>query len=231
MGDGGVLKEGGMMISTNNFTKQEVELLIRILWEKFSILTTLRQAKKDESTSYWLIYVPSYSLPLFTDLIQDHMVPSMLYKLSIERQKSLEAQRESQIVYIYTREGFVSQAANNVEAAKIIGCVSNALTGIINTGFPVYNKFAIFSYLLPVNANLEEIINIGKAKGKPKSLGGQDRLNSWKLYIYDKDGKFLRVVNNSKEASKFLNWSSSKVLRKIDITPPEEGEYRVSRKC
>jgi hypothetical protein len=42
MGDGSVLKEGGKMLCTNNFSKQEVLLLINILQNKFNIHTTLR---------------------------------------------------------------------------------------------------------------------------------------------------------------------------------------------
>jgi len=62
MGDGCVLKEGGMLITTQNFTKKEVVYLIKILLDcpapkvrglgKFNLFTTLRLVKANSKIGY-----------------------------------------------------------------------------------------------------------------------------------------------------------------------------------
>lgn len=76
--DDGTLKQPGVRIATNCFTKQEVELLALVLETKFNLRCTLQKNNKK-----YQLYIKQESIPLLKKLILPYMVPSMLYKLGL----------------------------------------------------------------------------------------------------------------------------------------------------
>lgn len=73
----------GLILNTHTFTLKEVELLCEILKEKFQLeVKPRRQQKlyKDEVRIYYQIYISGHSFERFTDLIYEHLFPSMRYK-------------------------------------------------------------------------------------------------------------------------------------------------------
>lgn len=68
-------KSLGVRFCTDNFLYKDVELLARLLNEKYFLKTSLQ--KKD---SGWRIYISSYSYEILEKLIRSYFVSSMLYK-------------------------------------------------------------------------------------------------------------------------------------------------------
>jgi LAGLIDADG DNA endonuclease family len=66
-------------ISTNNFTKEEVQLLSVALFKKIKIESRLELVKNN---SYILI-IRTSQVFLLQELVKDHMHPSMLYRIGI----------------------------------------------------------------------------------------------------------------------------------------------------
>lgn len=62
---------------TNSFTKEEVELLIRILKDNFNLEGTIRIRKNNQ----YVIYLSTNQIPKIRTLVKDYVHPSMLYKL------------------------------------------------------------------------------------------------------------------------------------------------------
>ena len=78
MGDGH-FKSPGLIIATNCFTKQEVELLKKALENKFNIKSCLQK----NNVNYQL-YIKAESLFLLKKLVLPYVVPSLRYKLGIK---------------------------------------------------------------------------------------------------------------------------------------------------
>jgi hypothetical protein len=76
--DDGIWKKPGLRIATNNFTKQEVVLLISTLDIKFNLKSSLHK-NKDK----YQLYIKQESLPLLKELVLPYMIPSMFYKLGL----------------------------------------------------------------------------------------------------------------------------------------------------
>lgn len=66
----------GVRFCSESFTKDEINLLISILNEKFNIIGT---ANKDSKG--WRINISTKSYDKFYDLVQPYVIPSMAYKL------------------------------------------------------------------------------------------------------------------------------------------------------
>jgi hypothetical protein len=84
-GDGSYKKKGNrMFIHTNNFTEQEVNLLISILNEKFTLNTYINiQKNYKNNKSYPLITISSKDINIIRKLIKNHMPTGMLYRIGL----------------------------------------------------------------------------------------------------------------------------------------------------
>jgi hypothetical protein len=67
-------------ISTNGFTKEDVEKLSKFLSDKYNLKTWLCAAKTKKGVSWELWFDKASSLKI-TELTKDFVVPSMQYKL------------------------------------------------------------------------------------------------------------------------------------------------------
>jgi hypothetical protein len=65
-------------LNTQGFTKEEVELLIIDLNNKWNLECTINKSKNG-----FLIRIPRKSLPILQGLLKDHMPPMMLYKIGL----------------------------------------------------------------------------------------------------------------------------------------------------
>lgn len=66
-------------ISTCGFTKEENEVLINMLWNKFGVKSNLRRER-----TYWSIYITAEGTRVFLDLIKDYIPACMKYKTLVE---------------------------------------------------------------------------------------------------------------------------------------------------
>lgn len=78
--DDGIRVGAGIKISTNNFVKEDVILLINVLFFKWGIKSSIQKCGK---LNQWVIYISKLSVPLVQNLIKDFIVPSMLYKIHL----------------------------------------------------------------------------------------------------------------------------------------------------
>jgi len=74
--DGGSKASGGAKISTDCFTKEDLERLILFLFDKYNLNCSLHK----QGTQY-VLYIPEKSMPLFSGIIKKYMVASMYHKL------------------------------------------------------------------------------------------------------------------------------------------------------
>jgi LAGLIDADG DNA endonuclease family len=82
MDDGGKLdynknsKNQGLVLNTQSFSKEEVEMMSKELNDKFNLNTSLRLNKNK-----YVIVINSTSFQRFLDLTYQFIIPSMRYKL------------------------------------------------------------------------------------------------------------------------------------------------------
>lgn len=81
MDDGGFTGTG-LKIYTNAFSQDELNLLVEALDTKFSIKASIHKSSIENQRT---IYIKKKQLPLVIDLVKEHMHPSMLYKLNIDK--------------------------------------------------------------------------------------------------------------------------------------------------
>lgn len=81
MGDGS-WKGYGLRLHTNNFTKSEVELLIKAINNKFGFNSSINIANK--SKEQYTIYIPSKDIANLKSLVIPYILPSFLRKLGIK---------------------------------------------------------------------------------------------------------------------------------------------------
>ena len=80
--DDGSSDRSGFILHTNNFSKQEVELLIKVLKFNFDLNCSLHTRKKTIKTKEcYTIYIKSDSYNKFINLVSPYFHPSMNYKL------------------------------------------------------------------------------------------------------------------------------------------------------
>lgn len=81
MDHGHKTNEGGLILHTNNFSKDEVERLIIFLKKKFNIASSLRKQKKNKPQTgyYYLIYVSEMSK--VKNLVSPYFSEHMIHKL------------------------------------------------------------------------------------------------------------------------------------------------------
>ena len=66
----------GIVLCTDSFTLEEIQLLMKVLRDNFNLMCT-----RQESTNR--IYISKESMSKLNSLVSQHMVPEMLYKLHI----------------------------------------------------------------------------------------------------------------------------------------------------
>jgi hypothetical protein len=81
MGDGS-WKGYGLRLHTNNFTNDEVELLINALNRKFGFSSSINIANK--SKSQYTIYIPSKDIEKLRSLVIPYILPSFRHKLGLK---------------------------------------------------------------------------------------------------------------------------------------------------
>ena len=72
----------GVVLCTDSFTKEDVQLLISVLQNKFNLICTIQKAP-GKNIHRFRIYISAKSLPVLRSLVQSYFDPSMLYKLGI----------------------------------------------------------------------------------------------------------------------------------------------------
>ena len=80
MDDGGK-NSSSVLIHTNSFTKKEVEMLQKVLFQKYHRRTTTRKKRSKDPDRGYIIDILKKDLPLFASLVKPHMIQSMHYKL------------------------------------------------------------------------------------------------------------------------------------------------------
>ena len=75
----------GVVLCTDSFKKEEIQLLICILQTKFNLICTIQKSpsKNLNMRSGGRIYISAKSLPILRTLVQSHFHTTMLYKLGI----------------------------------------------------------------------------------------------------------------------------------------------------
>jgi len=74
--DDGSKTKSGFHFNTFSFNKTEIELLRKVLLNKFNLITTIHSHKKGLR-----IYIVANSMDHFKTLVKPYFTPSMLYKL------------------------------------------------------------------------------------------------------------------------------------------------------
>jgi hypothetical protein len=77
MDDGGKTTGGGLLLHTNSYTLEEVQLLISVLANKFDLACTLYPRRKGQ----WAILIPKRELHKVRALVSTYVHSSMAYKL------------------------------------------------------------------------------------------------------------------------------------------------------
>jgi hypothetical protein len=122
MGDGSAVS-GGIRISTDSFTVQDVVRLINVLVIKYRLKCTLHIINNKPR-----IFISSKSMVLLIPIINPYIIPSMKYKLITKSNQNLLLSAQSQI-YL---------------TKKVIG-----LHGISSTG-AIKENTAVICYIEPV---------------------------------------------------------------------------------
>jgi hypothetical protein len=122
MGDGSVVS-GGIRISTDSFTVQDVVRLINVLVIKYRLKCTLHMINNKPR-----IFISSKSMVLWIPIINPYIIPSMKYKLITKSNQNL----------------LLSVPEPNLPNQKVIG-----LHGISSTG-AIKENTAVICYIEPV---------------------------------------------------------------------------------
>ena len=82
MGDGIYIKGKGVILCTDSYIKEDVELLAEVLSLQFGLRCTLHQRKANQ----YRIYIKANSMHRFRELVSPYFHTSMLYKLDFFKQ-------------------------------------------------------------------------------------------------------------------------------------------------
>jgi len=77
MDDGAKINSGGYNLFTNGFSKEEQELILPLLQQKFELLITLNRSSKGHS----ILYISARSAKHFESIISPYIIDFMRYKL------------------------------------------------------------------------------------------------------------------------------------------------------
>jgi LAGLIDADG DNA endonuclease family protein len=72
--DDGTADRSGFVLHTNSFTKQEVDLLVSVLKNKFELNCSVH-TRNDAVKKPYLIYIKADSWNKFKSLIEPHVIP------------------------------------------------------------------------------------------------------------------------------------------------------------
>jgi len=78
MDDGGKTTYGDLLLHTNGYTFEEVQLLVLVLKEKFNLVCKVSQRKPNQ----WAILIPKKELCKVRKLVSSYLHSSMEYKIS-----------------------------------------------------------------------------------------------------------------------------------------------------
>ena len=84
MGDG-YWNKGSLMLCTDNFTKEEVLILVNILNKKFDLKASINKRTSDNGNVCWRIRISNSSINNLRSLVSPFFIPEMLYKLGINK--------------------------------------------------------------------------------------------------------------------------------------------------
>jgi len=84
MGDG-YFADGSVKICTDNFTKEEVLILIRVLADKFGIKATINKRSNANGNVVWRISISRLSMDKLKILVGPYLIPEMIYKIGIKK--------------------------------------------------------------------------------------------------------------------------------------------------
>ena len=82
MGDA-YFANGSVKICTDNFTKEEVLILIQVLGDKFGIKATINKRSNPTGNVVWRINISILSMEKLKKLVRPYLIPEMMYKLGI----------------------------------------------------------------------------------------------------------------------------------------------------
>ena len=81
--DDGAADYAGVTIQTHNFEREEVDLLVSTMKERFDLAVNARVNR-----GRWLIYLRAESLEAFSELVEPHLLPGFRYKLLPRRSRT-----------------------------------------------------------------------------------------------------------------------------------------------
>ena len=84
MGDG-YFEDGSVKLCTDNFTKEEVLILTKVLGDKFGIKATVNKRSNENGNVVWRIRVSRLSMEKLTLLVGPYLIPEMKYKIGIKK--------------------------------------------------------------------------------------------------------------------------------------------------
>jgi len=80
MGDGNYHKQHQIIrLYTNNYTKQEVELLATTIYTKYGISNRVEHDRREQ----YIIIIRRSEVSQFQTLVKSHIIPSMLYRIGL----------------------------------------------------------------------------------------------------------------------------------------------------
>jgi hypothetical protein len=85
--DDGTADRSGFILNTNSFTKEEIDLLISTLKNKFDLNCSVH-TRNDRVNKPYLIYIKADSWNKFKSLIEPHVIPHFSYKLKLRGPQS-----------------------------------------------------------------------------------------------------------------------------------------------
>lgn len=83
MGDG-YFTNGTLKVCTDNFTKDEVLKLIKVLHIKYDIKATINQRTNPDGAIKWRIRISKLSMNKLILLVRPYIISEMLYKLGLK---------------------------------------------------------------------------------------------------------------------------------------------------
>lgn len=79
MGDGIRVKGKGVVLCTDSYTKEHVDLLVNVLNTKFGLTCTIQQHRANQ----FRIYIVKSSVEKLRDIVKPFIIPTMLYKIGL----------------------------------------------------------------------------------------------------------------------------------------------------
>jgi hypothetical protein len=83
MDDGQLVKNGGITLCTDNYTLDEVDLMIKALMDRYNLKCSIHYKKGKSERVYYRIYIGKKSFDELKPLILPHVIPSFQYKLHL----------------------------------------------------------------------------------------------------------------------------------------------------